>query len=71
MLEYPIGNYNVEATYETHTSNTTVSMTENRQNVLVLKNFVIPEFSSFHILLPLMIATIVAAILYKRRTHIF
>jgi len=62
---YPVGNYTVQATYETHSKNTTVSMTENKEIALSL-DFVIPEFPSFLILPLLMIATLLAVIVYKR-----
>jgi hypothetical protein len=63
---YPVGNYTVQATYETHSKNTTVSMTENKEIALSL-DFVIPEFPSFLILPLFMIATLLAVIVYKRK----
>ena len=63
---YPVGNYAVQATYETHSKNTTVSMTENKEIALSL-DFVIPEFPSFLILPMFMIATLLTVIVYKRK----
>ena len=65
--EYPIGNYTVEATYDTHSDSTTVNMTENQQITLTLADFVIPEFPSFLILPLFMIATLLAVIVYGRK----
>ena len=65
--EYPIGNYTVKATYETHSADTSVHMIENRQIALILEDFVIPEFPSLLILPLFMIATLLAVILYRRK----
>jgi hypothetical protein len=65
--EYLIGNYNVEASYETYSNNTEVTMTGNQIVTLRLEGFVVPEFPSFLILPLFMIATLLAVIVYKRK----
>jgi len=65
--EYPIGNYTVEATYETHSNSTTINMTANQATTLALEGFVIPELPSFLILPLFMLATLFAVIAYKRK----
>jgi len=65
--EYPVGNYTVEATYDIHSDQTTVNMTENQQITLTLAGFIIPEFPSFLILPLFMVATLLAVILYRRK----
>jgi len=59
--EYPVGNYTIEVTYETHSEHTAVNMTGNKQ-------VTIPEFPSFLIVSLFMIATLLAVIAYKRKT---
>ena len=66
--EYSVGNYTVEATYESYSTDTTVNMTENQQITLTLEDLVIPEFPSFLILPLFMIATLLAVIAYRRKT---
>jgi len=67
--EYPVGNYTVEATYETHSDSTTVNMTDNQILTLTLSDFIIPEFPS-QLILPLsMITTLLAIIIYNRKTR--
>ncbi len=44
--EYSVGNYTIEAAYETHSASTSVNMTENRQTTLALEDFIVPEFPS-------------------------
>jgi len=69
--EYVIGNYVVEATYESHSNSTeTGMMTENKQITLALKDFVIPEFPSLLILPLFILATLSAAIVCKRKRTI-
>jgi hypothetical protein len=63
---YPYGNYTVKATYASHSANTTVDMTENKQVTLMLEDFVIPEFSQFFIMSLLIITTLLAMV-YKRK----
>jgi len=65
--EYPIGIYTVEATYETYSNTTTVEMTGTQQITLTLEGFIIPEFPSFLILPLLLIATLLAVIVYRRK----
>jgi hypothetical protein len=65
--EYPVGNYTIKATYLTYSNSTTVNMTDNQMITVTLSNFIIPEFSPFLILPIFMIATLSAAIVYKRK----
>ena len=67
--EYPVGNYTVKATYLTYSNNATVNMTENKQIILTLEDFIIPEFPSFLILSLFMIATLLTVIVYRRKHH--
>ena len=65
--EYPIGIYTVEATYETYSNTTTAEMTGNQQIILALEGFIIPEFPSF-LLLPLFtLATLLTALMHRRK----
>jgi hypothetical protein len=65
--EYPIGNYTVEAAYQAHSAETTVNMIENNQMMLTLEDFVIPEFSSLFFLPLFTVATLLAALIYRRK----
>jgi len=65
--EYPIGNYAVEATYETHSNSTIVNMTDNQEITLTLADFIIPEFPSILILPLFMIAIFLAVFVSRRR----
>jgi len=65
---YPVGNYTVEATYDVHSVNTSVNMTDNQEIALQLP-FVIPEFPSFFVLPLFIIATLLAVIVYRARAH--
>ncbi len=67
--EYPVGNYTVEATYETHSNSTTIDMTDNQIIILELPDFVIPEFPSFLIIPLFMTATLLTAIIAKRKQN--
>lgn len=67
--EYPVGNYTVEATYDTYSDHTTVNMTENRQITLTLQDFIIPEFPSLLLFLPLSIITTLIAVIVWTRKH--
>ncbi|NIQ05081.1 MAG: carboxypeptidase regulatory-like domain-containing protein, partial [Candidatus Korarchaeota archaeon] len=40
--EYPVGNYTVEATYETYSAYKSVEIAENQQITLTIVNFIIP-----------------------------
>ena len=64
--DYPVGNYTIEATYDTHSDATTVNMTENQQITLTLGDFIIPEFSTI-IILPLFTITLLLAVILSRR----
>jgi len=65
--EYPVGNYTVEATYESYSNNTTVNMTGNQVTTLRLEDFIIPEFPSFIILALFMLAALLTVILHRRK----
>jgi hypothetical protein len=65
--EYPVGIYTVEATYETYSNTTTVEMTGTKQITLTLEGFIIPEFPSFLLLPLLIIATLLAVIVYRKK----
>ncbi len=64
--EYTIGNYTIEATYETHSAHATVNMTEHKQTTLTLEDFIIPEFPSTVVLLLLIITTTITAKAYRK-----
>lgn len=65
--EYLIGNYIVNATYETHSNSTeTLSMTENKQITIPL-DFIIPEFPTQIIATLFMLTTLLTAIAYKKK----
>lgn len=64
---YPVGNYDINATYLSHSDGAAVNMTENHAITLVLSDFVIPEFPSFLVLPLFMIATLASFVAYKRR----
>lgn len=61
------GNYTVEAVYESYSDYATVNMTENKQVILTLEDFVIPEFSSLVLLSILITATIIMVIVNRRK----
>ena len=63
---YPVGNYTVEATYDTHSDATTVNMTQSQQITLTLIDFVIPEFPSF-LIPPLFMAATILVVIVRRR----
>jgi hypothetical protein len=64
---YPVGDYNVNATYLTYSNETIVDMTGSKQISLMLEGFVISEFPS-QIILPLfIIATLLTVIIRKRK----
>jgi len=64
--QFPIGNYTVEATYETYSQTSTINMTGNKEITLTL-DFVVPEYTSLIILPLFMIATLLAAIMWRRK----
>jgi hypothetical protein len=66
--EYPVGNYSVEAAYGTYSTSTSLNMTENKQITLKLEGFVIPEFPAMILLPLLMLGTLLAVLLYRKRT---
>jgi hypothetical protein len=63
---YPVGNYTVEAAYDTFLNSTTVNMTENQQISLKLEGFVIPEFPSI-LLLPALATAVLSAFIFHRK----
>lgn len=65
--EYPVGNYTVHATYDIHSDETSVNMTENKEITLTLEGFIIPEFPLFFILPIFMIITLLAVIVCRRK----
>ncbi len=66
--EYPVGNYTITATYETHTGQESVNMTDNQEITIELP-FIIPEFPTTLLLPILIIITTIAVILTKRRSR--
>jgi len=64
---YPIGDYVLNAAYETYHANTTINLTGNQQTILKLEGLVIPEYQSFLILLVFVTTTLLAVIVCKRR----
>lgn len=68
--DYPVGNYTVTAMYSTYSNFTTVNMTQNQQATLELSELIIPELSSSLILPLLMIATLLAAFVLKRKRNV-
>ncbi len=66
--EYPIGDYNVEATYESYISGTTVNLTETKQVTLTFGSLVIPELSSL-VLISAFITLTIVVIIVNRRKH--
>jgi len=64
---YPVGNYTVEAAYESYSDNATMSMAGNKQITLTLEGLVIPEFPSLTILPLFMVVTLLAVMVYKRK----
>lgn len=67
--QYPIGNYTIEATYETHSYNTTVNMTESKQLTLAL-DFIVPEFPPIFLLPLFVIATLLAVWVHNRKRFV-
>ena len=65
--EYPIGNYIVGATYDIHSDEALVNMTDNKEVTLQLEDFIIPEFPSFLILPLLVMASLLAASVCRRK----
>ena len=66
---HPVGNYTTTAKYEVHTGQKSVNMTGNKEITISLP-FIIPEFPSLIILPLFMIATLLAAMIHRRkRTH--
>jgi len=64
---YPVGLYTVEAAYETYSNTTIVEMTGPQQITLTLEGFIIPEFPSFLILPLFVIATLLVALVNRRK----
>jgi hypothetical protein len=65
--EYPVGNYTIEAAYDTYSNSTTLSMAGNQQIALALAGLVVPEFPSFLILPLFMIAALLGVIVYRKK----
>ena len=64
--EYPVGNYTVEAVYDTYSADRSVNMTEN-QHIALQLSFIIPELPTFFVLPLFMVATLLAALAYRRK----
>ena len=62
--EYPVGNYTITATYETHEGQESVNMTENKEITIQLP-FIIPEFPT-NLLITLLIAVTTTLFALKR-----
>ena len=65
--EYPVGDYTVEAAYETYSNSTSVNMANNQLITLTLQNLIIPEFPSV-LVLPLMMTVTLLAVIFHRRS---
>lgn len=63
---YPMGNYNVTATYDFHSTEATVEMSTNHQITLTLE-FVLPEFPATTLVLLLILATLAVRLFNKRQ----
>jgi hypothetical protein len=63
---YPVGNYTIKATYEIHSTNTTVNMSMNKHIILYL-DFVIPEFPSQLIALLFITTTLLITLAYRKK----
>jgi hypothetical protein len=63
---YSVGNYTVTAKYDVHTGEQSVNMTGN-QEIIIQLPFIIAEFQSFLILPLFVTATVVVAIIYRRK----
>lgn len=68
--EYPVGNYNVTATYDTYSNQTKVNMTGN-QEVAITLPFIVPEFPAFFIMPLFMIATLAVVLVFRKRRTSF
>ena len=68
--EYPVGNYDVEAAYETHSNSTSMNMAYNQLITLTLEDFVIPEFPSALVLPLIMTVTLLAVMFCRKRLAI-
>jgi len=64
---YPVGDYVLNATFETYHVSSTVNLTGNQQTVMELEGLVIPEYQLFLILLVFVTTTLLAVIVCKRR----
>jgi hypothetical protein len=64
---YITGNYTVEATYQIYSNSSSVNMTGNQQLALAL-GFVVPELPSFAIPLLFSTATLLAAVIRRKRS---
>jgi hypothetical protein len=68
--DFPAGNYTVDGTYLSFSNSTTVNLTANEVITLRLEGFIIPEFTSPTLALPLMIVTllVVAVLVYRKQS---
>lgn len=65
--DYPIGNYTIEALYNVYSNGTAVNMTKNQEITIALEDLVVPEFPSILMLSLFIVATLLIAVIYKRR----
>ena len=66
---YPVGNYTVNASYAGYSDVTTLNLTANAQITLVLEDFIIPELPPLLALPLIMMATLLVAISYRRKSE--
>jgi hypothetical protein len=64
--KHPVGNYSIEAVYETHVKNITVNLKESQKLALIL-DFTVPELTSFLTLALFMIMTLVAVTVHRHK----
>jgi uncharacterized membrane protein YqjE len=64
--KHPVGNYSIEAMYETHVKNTTVNLKESQKLTLTL-DFTVPELPSFLTLALFMIMTLIAVTVHRHK----
>lgn len=65
--EYPFGSYTARAVYGSHIKETTVDMIKNRQIILSLQDFTIPEIPLFVIVPLLMFVTLLMLVAYRKK----
>ena len=64
--KHPVGNYSIEAMYETHVKNITVNLKESQKLTLTL-DFTVPELPSFLTLALFMIITLIAVTVHRHK----